>query len=96
MAIVGTFAVVQIENIRQTLLLVIVRADILALEGTVRTGALAGIVDPADQIVVTVFLADAREIGRERSALHLAAFADGVTREAAARFEKLLAAGCVS
>ena len=87
----GQLRVVQIENVRQTLLRVVFRTDVLLLVRTVGTGALARVVHPAHQIVVVVFLADAREIGGEGSALHLVAFADGVAREAAARFEQFLA-----
>ena len=88
MTVVGAFAVLQIENVGQTLFLVILRADVLFLVRAVRTRALAGVVHPADQIVVTVLLAYAGKICREVCALHLIPFADRMTSETTARFEQ--------
>src|ERR1700687_2093739 len=89
--VVGAFAVVQIENISQALLLVILRADILLLVWTVWASTLAGVVDPADQVIVIVLFAYACEIGGEGSPLYLVAFTDGMTGEASTRFEQFFA-----
>ncbi len=87
MAVVGAFAVVQIEDIRQTLFLVIVGADVFLFVGAVGASALAGVVHPAHEVVVIVLFADAGEICRESAALHLVAFTDGMTGETPTRFE---------
>ena len=87
MAVVGTAAVVQIKNVGQALLLIVFGTDVLFLEGAVRAGALARVMDPAHEVVVIALFADAREVCGERSTLHLVAFADGMAGEAAARFE---------
>ena len=52
--------------------------------------------DPTHQVVVVVFLPHASEIRGEGSALQLVAFADGVTCEAAARFEQLFSVSGVA
>src|SRR6266850_1225048 len=71
MAIVGAFAVVQIENIRQTFFLVIVGPDVFLFKGTIGARAFASVVHPANEVIVIVLFADASEIGGEGAALHL-------------------------
>src|SRR5260370_41630692 len=87
--VVGALAVVEIENIRQALFLVILGADILLLVRAVRARTLASVVDPADEVGVFIFFADAGEIGGEGSALHLAAFTDGMAGEPSTRLRQL-------
>src|SRR5207248_8530095 len=85
-AIVRALAVVEIEDVRQALLLVILWANVFFLVGAVGARAFASVVTPANEIVVIGFFADAREIRGKRSALHLVALTDGVAGEAAAHF----------
>src|SRR4029077_10812618 len=87
---VGTPRVLQVKNKGQALLLVIFRADVFLLKEAIGASAFAGIVDPANQILVIVLLADASEICGKSAALHLLALADGVACEAPSCFEKLL------
>ena len=90
-AVVGTAGVVQIEDERQIVLGVIFRAQIALLERAVGAGALARIVNPANQVIVVVLFADAAQVGREGAAHHVRAFADRMAGQAAARFEEHLA-----
>ena len=78
---------VQVKNVGQALLFVVLGTDVLLLIGAIRTSAFASIVNPAHEVVVVVLLTDASEICGESAALKLVAFADGVTRETAARLE---------
>src|SRR5580698_2406454 len=78
----------KIENVWQSFLGVIFRTDIFLFIHTVGSSPFPCVVHPADQIVVVILLADAREIRCETSALHLIAFADGVAGETAACFEQ--------
>src|SRR5215472_15716518 len=94
--VIRALAVVEIANVGKALLLVILRADVFFLDRAVRTRALAGVVDPAHEVIVIGLFADAREVRRESAALHLVAFADGVAREATARFKQLFTVSCVS
>src|SRR5215472_18304290 len=91
MAVVRALAVVEIEDERQPFLFIVLGADVFFLVRTIRAGAFASIVDPANQIVVIGLLANAREIGGKRATLHLIAFADGMAGEAATRFKQFLA-----
>src|SRR5580693_2217256 len=75
---------------------VISRAEIFFLVRAVGARALARIVDPADQVIVIFFFADAAEVRGERAADGACAFSDSVTREAAALIEQVLAVCCVS
>ena len=87
MAIVRTAAVVQVKNVGQALLFVVLGTDVLLLIGAIRTSAFASVVNPAHEVVVVVLLTDASEICGKSATLKLVAFADGVTRETAARLE---------
>src|SRR5216684_4551647 len=49
-AVIGAAAVLQVENVGQALLLVVFGADVFLFEGAVRTRALAGVVNPADEV----------------------------------------------
>ncbi len=71
---------------------VVLGADVLLLQRTIRTRALAGVMHPAHQVVVVGFLADAGQVRGEGSALHLVALADRVASHAAACPDQLLAA----
>ena len=84
MSVVGAFAVIEIVDERQSLLLVVFGTDVFFLVGTEGARALAGVVDPANQIIVIGFFSHAREIGGKRSSLQLAAFAERMTSQAAA------------
>src|SRR5271156_4094515 len=75
---------------------VIFRAEIFFLVRAIRTGALARIVDPADQVIVIFFFADAAEVRGERAADGTRAFSDSVTGEAAAFIEQVLAVRGIS
>src|SRR6266849_10343257 len=81
----------QVENERQTLLLVIFRTDVLLLIQTIRTRAFASVVDPAHQIIVVGLLSFAGKVGGKLSALHLLTLADGMTSKTAARLKELFA-----
>src|SRR3989441_3060183 len=96
MAVVRTLAVLQVENKWQPLLLVIFGTDVLFFVRTIGAGAFARVVDPTHEVVVIFLFTDAREIGSKRFTLHLGGFADGVTGEAAARFEQLFAVSGVA
>src|SRR5215469_15474046 len=58
-AIVGALAVVEIELVGKSLFGVILRTDIFLLVRTVGTGAFAGVVNPANEVVVICLLTDA-------------------------------------
>ncbi len=90
-AVVGAARVIEIEDVREIVFRVIFRAEILFLVGAVGARALARIVDPADQIIVIFFFADAAEVRCERTADGVRAFADSVAGEAAAFIEQVLA-----
>ncbi len=90
-AVVRALAMFQVEDVRQTLLFIVFGTDVLLLVRAIGACAFPRVVDPTDEIVVVGFLTHAREICSEGSALNLIAFTDGVTGEAAARFEKLFA-----
>src|SRR5215472_1711242 len=87
---------VEVEYERQTVLGVVFRAQVPMLEGAVGAGARPWIQNPANQIVVIVFLADARKIRRKISAHQVRALTDGVARLAAALLKEFLAVGRVS
>ena len=70
--------------IGKALLGVILGANVFLFVGAVGAGALAGVVNPADEVIVIGFLADAGQIRGERAALHLIAFADRVAGQASA------------
>ena len=89
--VIGTPAVLQVPLVGETLLGVILGPDVLLLEGTVGSRALPGVVNPAHQVVVVGFLAFAAQVRGKRSTHHLLAFADGVARQAPARFKQFLA-----
>ena len=89
-AVVGALAVVEIKDVRESLLLVILGADVFFLYRAVGPRALARIVHPANEVIVIRLFADAREVGRERAALQLVAFTDRVARQATARFTSLI------
>ena len=91
MAVVRALAVIEIEDERHPFLFVVLGADVFFLVRTIGARAFASIVDPANQIIIIRFFADACEICRKRAALDLIAFADGMAGEAAARFEQFLA-----
>src|SRR6202030_1918101 len=55
------------------------------------TRALAGIVNPANEVIVICFFADAGQVGGEGPADHLIAFSDGMAGETAAALEQFLA-----
>src|SRR6266571_2397849 len=95
-AVVRAAAVIEVKNKGQALLFVVLGTDVLLFVGAIGTSALAGVVDPAHEVVVVILLTDASEIGRKGSALQLVAFADGVAGEAAARFEQILSVSGVA
>ncbi len=88
---------VQIKDVWQTFLLVVFRADIFLFVWTIRPCSLASIVNPANEIIVVVFFADAREISGEGAPLELVAFPDRVARETSPGVQQLFAmAGAAS
>src|SRR5206468_780307 len=88
-AVVRALGMFQVEDERQIVALIIFRGQVLFLERAVGQSALAGIVNPTDQVVVVGFLAYTAQIRGERSALLLAALSHGMAGHAAAGFERL-------
>ena len=72
-AIVRAGAVLEIELIRQAVLGVIFRPNVLLLIRTIRARALARVMDPADEVIEIVFLTHAGQVRSKGSALHLVA-----------------------
>ncbi len=91
-AVVGALGVLKIEDKGQALLGVVFGAEVALFEGAVRTRAFAWIVNPAHEVIVIVFFADAAQVGSEIAAEGLIAFAHGVAGHAAAGFESGFAA----
>ena len=87
---------VQVKHEGQALLFVIFGTDVFFLIRAIGTSAFAGVVDPANQVIVIVLFADASEICGETGTLHLVALANGVTSKTSARFEKLFAVGGIA
>ncbi len=77
-AVIGALAVLQIEDEGQALLGVVLWTDIFLFVRAVGPGALAGVVNPADKVIVVGLLAFASEIGGKGAAHHLAALANRV------------------
>ena len=84
MAVVRALAVLQIKLVGKTFLGVILRTDVFFLIRTIRPGALARVMNPADKIIVVRLFSHPRQIRRERSALLLIAFTHGMARQAPA------------
>src|SRR5580658_47375 len=87
MAVVRTAAVVEVELVGKALLGVIFGANVFLFVRTVGASALACVVNPAHQIIVISFLADAGQIRGEGAALRLIAFSNGVAGQASAGLE---------
>src|SRR5688572_33217668 len=89
---------IHIKNKGQILLGVIFRRQIALLRRTVGGPALARVVDPADDVIVTGLFADALEVGGKISAdiSFRIALTDRVAGHAAARLEKLFAARAIA
>ena len=87
-AVIRAPAVFEIELVGKPLLRVILRADIFLFVRTIGTRALARVMNPADQVIVIRFFADAAQIRGKRSTMHLIAFANGVASEASARLKQ--------
>ena len=85
-----------IEEKRQAVFCVIIRREIAFLFRAIRRPALARVVNPTHDVIVIIFLADFREVGRECAAELAVSFADRVTRQTAARFEEILAVRLVA
>ena len=96
MAVVGALGVLQVEDVRQALGLVILGRQVLLLERAIGRRPLPRIVHPAHQVIVIGLLALAAQVGGERSALLARAFAHRVAGHAAARLECLLPAAGVA
>src|SRR5579872_7175550 len=96
MAVIRAFTVRKIPLVGKTLLRVVLRANILFLVRTIGTCPLAGVMDPADKVVVVRLFADAGQVCGKGSATHLIAFADGVAREASASLKEFLAMGGIT
>ena len=86
-AVVGALAVVEVELVGKALLRVILGTDIFLFVRAVGASSLAGVVNPADEVIVIRFFADAGQVRGERAALHLIALADGVAGHASAGFK---------
>ena len=87
---------IQIENIWEIVLGVIFRPQVALFVRTIRPGALARVVDPANDIIVIFLFADAAEVGSESSANRGRAFTHGMAGEASALFEEFFAMGCAA
>src|SRR5215469_7430884 len=96
MSVVRAPAVLEIKDVRQSLLLVIFGADVLLLIRTIRTCPLACIVYPAHQVVIIVFLSHSGEISREVPSVHLVTLSDGVATQTATGLEEFLAMRSIS
>src|SRR5258708_39140516 len=96
MAGIGAPGVSTVEHEGQTLLSVVFRADVLFFIRAVGAGALAGIVNPAHQIVVVGFFADAGQVGGEVGPLHFVAFANGMASKTTSRFEQIFSVSRVA
>src|SRR4029077_9785182 len=86
----------EIEDVRLIVLGVVFGAEVAFLVRAIWTRALAGIVNPADDVIVIFLFADAAEIRSESAADGRVALAHGMARETAARFKQLLAVGCIA
>ena len=82
---------IEVKHERQIVLGVIFRTQVALFERAVRARALARIVNPAYEVIVIVFFADAAQVRGKGAADHVRAFADGVAGQAAARFKQNLA-----
>ena len=91
MAVVRALAVRKVEGVGKPLLGVVLGADIFFLVWTIRASTLAGVVNPADEVILVRLLAFASQIRGESSPFHLIAFTDGVAGEAPASLQQLLA-----
>src|SRR5438445_12101727 len=74
-SVVGAFAVIEIVDGRQSLLLVVFGIDVFLLLGSEGARALVGVVDLANLVIIIGFFSFALEIGVKRFALLLAVFA---------------------
>src|SRR6202789_1764010 len=96
MPIVRTARMIEIENVREIVLGVIFRSQVALFVRTIRPGALARVVDPANDIIVIFLFADAAEVGSKSSANRGRAFTHGMAGQASALFEEFFAMGCVA
>src|SRR5208282_3925054 len=83
---VGGAGVVQVKDEGLAEFRVVLRGQVLPSDRIVGAGALAGAVDPADQVIVVFLFADTGKIGGKLRAVRLVPFPDGMAAEAAARF----------
>src|SRR6185437_2314385 len=72
------------------------RADVFMLVRTIGLRANPGIVNPADDVVVISFLADATEVCGNVAADFLSSLSDGMARQAAEAVEHFLALGRIA
>src|SRR5437764_15080399 len=77
-----------IEQIRQSVLRIILRRQIAMLFWTVRGPAFARVVDPAHDVIVVGLLADLRKVRGECASKPLVFFADRMASHTATRFEQ--------
>src|SRR5215470_6910605 len=94
--IVRAPAVLETPLIREAFLRIILGADILLLVRAIRTRTLAGVMNPADEIIVVRFFSDASQVCGESATMHLIAFTDRVAGEAPASFKEFFAVGGVA
>ena len=87
---------IKIELVGKSLFRVILGANILFLIRTIRARTLACVVNPAHEIVVVGFFADAGQVRGESPALYLVAFADRMAGQAAAGFKQFFSMGGVA
>src|SRR2546423_1940629 len=80
-----------IEQIRQSVLRIILRRQIAMLFWTVRGPAFARVVDPAHDVIVIGLLTDLRKVRGECAAKSLVFFADRMASHTATRFEQFFA-----
>src|SRR5208282_6428148 len=83
---VGGAGVVQVKDEGLAEFRVVLRGQVRPSDRIVGAGALAGAVDPADQVIVVFLFADTGKIGGKLRAVRLVPFPDGMAAEAAARF----------
>src|ERR1700726_4841031 len=96
MAVVRTARMIQIEDKRQIVLCVVFRPQISLLVRAIGAGALARVVNPADDVMVIVFFADAAEVRCKTPADFVRVLAHGMAGHAAALLEQLFAVSHVS
>src|SRR5579864_9809995 len=87
MAVVRAFRVLDVKNVGQIVFGVVGWADVFMFVRTIRLRADAGIVNPADDVIVIRFLADATEVRGNVAADFLSSLSDGMAREATERIE---------